>query len=183
MRWAGMKLQLQQLCTCTKISLCPEATDIREDLQILQMFKIPAEEREKNYLDCQQITPDYLFNSCEKHLEPEPDWFTTFHCGLSACNQTVPPSQPRHKWADAQLLRVQSFRHAMFLFSTAEHAFYLMTSSAVNQTERVSLCSVIWFHCYSDQTWSLIWSKNSHFSFTLFRQHHPRAAYSHLKHI
>lgn len=47
MRWAGMKLQLQQLCTCTKISLCPEATDIREDLQILKMFKRPAEEREK----------------------------------------------------------------------------------------------------------------------------------------
>lgn len=32
----------------------------------------------------------------------------------------------------------------MFLFSTAEHAFYLMTSSAVNQTERVSL-SAVWF--------------------------------------
>lgn len=66
---------------------------------------------------------DYLFNSCEKHPEPEPDWFTTFHSGLSACNQTVPPSQLRRKWADAQLLQVQSFRHAMFLFSTAEHLF------------------------------------------------------------
>lgn len=55
-----MKLQLQQLCT--KISLCPEATDIREDLQILQMFKRPAEKREKkNHLDCQQITPNRLF--------------------------------------------------------------------------------------------------------------------------
>lgn len=52
-----MKLQLQQLCTC----LCPEATDIREDLQILQMFKRPAEEREKNHLDCQQITLNRLF--------------------------------------------------------------------------------------------------------------------------
>lgn len=57
MRWAGMKLQLQQLCTC----LCPEATDIREDLQMLQMFKRPVEEREKNHLDCQQITLNRLF--------------------------------------------------------------------------------------------------------------------------
>lgn len=42
--------------------------------------------------------------------------------------------------------------HAVFLFSTAEHVLYLMTSSGVNQTERVSLWSVIWFYSYSDQT-------------------------------
>lgn len=68
-----MKLQLQQLCT--KISLCPEATDIREDLQILQMFKRPAEKREKKitWTVSRLHQTDCSFNSCEKHLEPEPD--------------------------------------------------------------------------------------------------------------